>query len=130
MRTQCQSKTASSPGSDDYKALIDDLSAAIAPIQAIHQQAVESLAPRVREIIENRSRDTRLIEHTLDQLLDHACIPQGLAIFKTLCRYFWEIDPHATASYISTYREMWDFDDQKTKEAEIKAEMVNDLPHV
>lgn len=130
MRTQCQSKTASSPGSDAYKALIDDLSSAIAPIQAIHQQAVESLTPRVREIIESRSRDARLIEHTLDQLLDHACIPQGLSIFKSLCRYFWEINPHATASYICAYREMSDSDDQKTKEAEIKAEMVNDIPHV
>jgi len=46
-------------------------------------------------------------------LLDHACIPQGLAIFKALGRHYWEIAPQATAFYINAYREMWDSDDQE-----------------
>jgi len=91
-----------------FQGLLDGLTAAIAPLQALHQQAVENLAPTVREIRQNHSRDTRLIEHTLDHLLDHACIPKGLACFKSLCRYYWQINPHATASYIFAYREMWD----------------------
>ena len=117
---------AASPDSDAYRALLGGLSAAIAPLQFLHQQAVETLAPSVREIIESRSRDAPLIEHTLDHLLDHACIPQGLAVFKSLCRYYWEINPHATASYISAYREMWDSNGQENKESQL----ANDLPPV
>jgi len=127
VKTQRPPQKASSLDSEAYRALLGDLSAAIAPLQALHQQAVETLAPSVREIIESRSQDARLIEHTLDHLLDHACIPQGLAIFKSLCRHYWEINPHATASYISAYREMWDSNDQKTKEAEIEAELANGI---
>ena len=125
MKTQRPPQTTSSPDSDAYQDLLGDLSAAIAPLQTLHQQAVETLAPSVRKIIESRSRDVRLIEHTLDHLLDHACIPQGLALFKSLCRYYWNLNPQATASYINAYREMWDSDDQETQEADL----ASDLPH-
>jgi hypothetical protein len=111
-----------------YRALLGNLSAAIAPLQTLHQQAVEALAPSVREIIDSRSRDARLIEHTLDYLLDHACIPQGLAVFKSLCRHYWEINPQATARYINAYREMWDANDQETKEAELAGDLVASKP--
>jgi hypothetical protein len=52
------------------------------------------------------------IEHTLDQLLDVACLPEGLALFKTLCRHYDTLDPQATASHIHAYREMWDDETQ------------------
>lgn len=123
-------QTTPSPDSDAYRDLLSNLAAVISQLQALHQQAVEALTPNVHNIVESNSRDTRLIEHTLDQLLDHACIPQGLVIFKSLCRYYWGIDSYATASYIDTYREMWDDGDQKTTEAESEAEMVNDIPQV
>jgi hypothetical protein len=123
-------QTAHSSDSDAYGALLDSLTAVVAPLQALHQQAIEALTLNVHEIIESNSRDARLIEHNLDHLLDHACIPQGLVIFKALCRYYWEIDPHATASYIYAYREMWDSDEQKNDEAEIEVEMVNDVTQV
>jgi hypothetical protein len=123
-------QTAPSPDPDAYRALLDDLATVIAPLQALHQQAIEALTPNVHDIIESNSRDARLIERTLDHLLDHACIPQGLVVFKSLCRYYWAIDPHATASYIYAYREMWDDEDKKTTEIEIKAEMVNGIAHV
>lgn len=94
--------------SGDFDALVASITAAMAPLQALHQQAVETLDPIVQEILQNRSRDTRLIEHTLDHLLDHACIPQGLVSFKSLCRYYWQINPETTASYIFAYRDVWD----------------------
>jgi hypothetical protein len=125
VKTQRPPQTASSPDSDAYRALLDSLSEAIAPLQTLHQQAVESLATDVREIIGSRSRDARLIEQTLDHLLNHACIPQGLALFKSLCRHYWDINPHATASYISAYREMWDSSDQETKEAEFSGNLLD-----
>jgi hypothetical protein len=110
-------KTAS-PASNNYRGLLDDLSAIIAPLHALHRQGVEAHAPSVREILRCRSRDAHLIERTLDHLLDHACIPQGLAHFKSLCRHYWDINPQATANYINAYREMWDSDDRETQETE------------
>ena len=107
-----------SPASNNDRGLLDDLSAIIAPLHALHRQAVEAHAPAVREILRSRSRDARLIERTLDHLLDHACIPQGLAHFKSLCRHYWDINPQATANYINAYREMWDSDDRETQETE------------
>ena len=67
-------------------------------------------APSVQSIIQSRSRDQRQIEHLLDRLLDCACIPEGLALFRTLCRYYFTLNPTATASYVGAYRDMWDRD--------------------
>ena len=71
-----------SPASNNHRGLLDDVSAIIAPLHALHRQAVEAHAPAVREILRSRSRDARLIERTLDHLLDHACIPQGLTLLN------------------------------------------------
>ena len=117
MKTPRSSQKTASPDSETYRDLLSDLSAAFAPLQTFHHQAVEALAPTVREILYNDSQDARLIEHTLDHLLDHACIPQGLACFKSLCRYYWQINPQATASYIFAYREMWDSEADDDPEA-------------
>ena len=107
---------AAAPGSVPYLELLDTLSAAMAPLQVLHQQAVEALAPTVQDILRCGSRDAQLIERTLDQLLNHACIPKGLALFKALCRHYWQLNPQATASYINSYREMWDGDDKSDAE--------------
>jgi hypothetical protein len=107
------------PGYDPYLKLLDTISAAMAPLHTLHQQAVEALASTVQEIVRNGSRNAQLIERTLDQLLSHACMPTGLALFKALCRHYWPLDPQATASYINAYREMWDCDDKsETEEVE------------
>ncbi len=118
MKTEHPPQTIAAPDATAYRTFLDDISAAIAPLQALHQQAIEANAPTVREILRHGSRDTRLIEQTLDHLLDHACIPQGLALFKSLCRHYWNINPQVTANYINTYREMWDSDDQNEMELE------------
>jgi hypothetical protein len=62
------------------------------------------------------SRDAQWTECTLDQLLNHACMREGLILFKTLCRQYWTIDPQAAARYIHFYRKMWDGDDQNATE--------------
>jgi len=117
MKTQCPPQLDASADSDAYQGLLRHLTATIAPLQTLHQQAVETLAPTVREILQNRSRNTRLIEHTLDHLLDHACIPEGLALFKSLCRYYYALNPSATATYVHAYREMWDSKADQEQEA-------------
>jgi hypothetical protein len=92
--------------------LLAGLKQHIAELQALREQAVETLTPAVQEMVRGGSRDVQRIEHTLDQLLDIACLPEGVTLFKTLCRHYWTLDPQATADYIHAYREMWDADDQ------------------
>lgn len=119
MNTQSASPQAAVPGLAPYQNLAHALSKAIAPLQTLHQQAVETLAPTVQVILRSGNRDAQLIECTLDQLLNHACVPKGLALFKALCRHYWQLDPQATASYVNSYREMWDGDDESgTEEVE------------
>lgn len=91
-----------------YQELLTDLTKHVAALQTLHENAIESLTPTVHELVHSDSRDVQRIEQTLDQLLDHACVPEGLALFKALCRYYWSQNPQATASYVNAYREMWD----------------------
>jgi len=90
--------------------------AEIAPFAAqmdeLQNQAVRECEPIVGRIIRSGSRDAREIEATLDGLLDFACVPEGLKLFKALCRYYYAIDPVATAHYVQSYRELWDEDSE------------------
>jgi hypothetical protein len=89
----------------------------VATIQDLHRQNAAALAPTVQGLIRTCSRDVREIEHALDQLLDCACIPEGLALFKSLCRYYYGINPGSTASYVQGYREMWDSEAEQEQDA-------------
>jgi hypothetical protein len=96
----------SSQGKVTFQDQIAELKMLSVELQVLSEQAIEALTPTVQELL--HSRDVQRIEHTLDQLLDVACLPDGLALFKTLCRHYWTLEPQATASYVQTYREMWD----------------------
>ncbi len=85
-----------------------DIKALASRLHALWQQSVVEIAPQVHALVNGGSRDGRLIEHTLDRLLDAACIPEGLTLFKTLCRHYWHINPEAAAAYVDAYRQMWD----------------------
>ena len=93
-------------------ARMDELVSAIRPLaealRALYAQVVAVYRPEVDAIIASRSRDRRRIEHTLDGLLSVCCDDDALAVFKRLCRYYWDIDPAATAEYVYAYRDMWD----------------------
>jgi len=91
-----------------YQDQLAELKRLTADVQALRKQAIEALAPVVQELVRSDSRDVQRIEHTLDQLLDLACLPEGLALFKTLCRHYRTLVPQATADYVHAYREMWD----------------------
>lgn len=107
MATKRRSQPVSSPISDLGFAEIQSL---MGTLRDLHLQSAAALAPIVEAHIRTRNRDANEIEHTLDHLLDCACIPEGLALFKTLCRYYYEINPASTATYVNGYREMWDSD--------------------
>ncbi|MCA9194709.1 MAG: hypothetical protein KDB03_23220 [Planctomycetales bacterium] len=68
----------------------------------------------VNAIVSSRSTNVRQIEQTLDGLLDFAGSEGGLRLFKSLCRYYWQIDQAATASYIHSYRDLWDNEESDT----------------
>jgi hypothetical protein len=95
----------------DYRELLDTLRGFAAEMQSLSQVAASQYEPVVDAIIQTRSRDVNHIEHTLDHLLDFCHSPGPLALFKRLCRYYWDFDPTATARQIYAYREMWDSDD-------------------
>jgi hypothetical protein len=62
----------------------------------------------VDAVITEECREPEQIEHLLDGLLDFCFDSRILLLYKKLCRYYFEINPAATAEYINAYREMWD----------------------
>jgi hypothetical protein len=95
--------------SDDAMKTIRTLAGSMRNLQ---RQAAQQYLPVVEDILRTRSRDTQHIEHTLDGLLDFCGHEPVLRMYKNLCRYYWDIDPAATADYIDAYREYWDSDEQ------------------
>jgi hypothetical protein len=95
-------------GKTSYQGLLAEVTRLAADLQVLREQTIDTLAPVAKDLVSSRSRDVQRIEHTLDQLLNAACLPEGLALFKSLCRHYWTLDPQATAAYVHAYREMWD----------------------
>jgi hypothetical protein len=77
-------------------------------LQDLEHRAIAVYEPIVNSIVASRSTDVRQIEQTLDGLLDFAGSDGDLRLFKSLGRYYWQIDQAATASYIHSYRDTWD----------------------
>lgn len=92
---------------DSHKALLGEIAGLARQVNELQRQAARMNAATVERIVRTRSRDAQEIEHTLDRLLDCACIPEGLELFKALCRYYYALDPAAVAGYVNAYREMW-----------------------
>jgi len=82
-------------------------------IHTINQRAVREYTPLVEGILRSHSQDKSHIEHTLDGLLDFCGYEPALQLYRRLCRYYWDIDPAATASYVKAYRTTWDSEDEE-----------------
>ncbi len=93
---------------NEYNRMFESVCGLAESLRGLQELGIAQYTPVVEQIIATRSRDVRHIEHTLDYLLDFACHPQGLILFKSMCRYYYDIDPSATADYVNAYREMWD----------------------
>ena len=74
------------------------------------KQTLAYCKPEAENIIITHSKDIDRIEHTLDALCEVAFDKEVLEIFKKLCRYYYNIDPLATAEHVNFYREMGDND--------------------
>jgi len=105
----------------DYDTMFQSIREIAESLQSLNQQAVREYTPIVESILRSRSRDTSHIEHTLDGLLSFCGYEPALALFKKLCRHYWELDPVATASHIYAYRDMWDSEEEQPNEEAAKA---------
>lgn len=96
-----------------FDASLNEIKALAASLNELHQQMVLAYTPIVQGIIQSGSQDVQEIEHTLDNLFTCAGHPQGLLLFKALCRYYYGIDPAAAAQHVYFYRE-W-YEDQESE---------------
>jgi len=74
----------------------------------LFRQAIHAANVAVDDLIQRGERDSTRIDHQLDHMLGFCCDPDMLLAFKRLCRYYFTIDPVATAEHINAYRVMWD----------------------
>jgi hypothetical protein len=91
---------------------MDDLVQSIGKIarasRKLARQAEKQYAPEIEDILRTQCRDPQRIEHLLDGMLDFGFDAAMVRLYKKLCRYYFELDPEATASYVHAYRDMWD----------------------
>lgn len=92
---------------------VNEIKALVASLNDLHQKMVRAYTPIVQGIIQSGSQDIEEIEHTLDHLFACAGHPQGLLLFKSLCRYYYGIDPAGAAHHVHSYRE-W-YEDQESE---------------
>jgi len=95
--------------------MIEEIKDLIVVQQNLVRQALSEYSVLVENIIISKTTDQNSIEHTLDGILDFCFDADMLLLFKKLCRYYFTINPLATASYINIYHEMWDNDSIDTK---------------
>jgi hypothetical protein len=94
--------------------LFDAVSGIVGGLRVLRAQAVAVYQPEVEGIIARRSRDIDHIEHTLDGLLSFCGDAAALALFKRLCRYYWDLDPEATARHVLAYRDWFEPEEDGT----------------
>jgi hypothetical protein len=95
---------------------MDDLVQSIGEIaratRRLARQAEKQYSPEVEVILRTQCCDPQRIEHLLDGMLDFCFAAAMVRLYKKLCRYYFEIDSEATASYVHAYRDMWDEEGQ------------------
>lgn len=88
--------------------LVQNIGKLAEEMKELAQLAVKLYSVEVESIIRERDHDTKRIELCLDYMLGF-CFDDGmLAIYKKLCRYYYDINPESTVYYVNEYREMWD----------------------
>jgi hypothetical protein len=70
--------------------------------------AKQQYEPVVKQLITSDSRDTQMIERTLDGLLDFCFDDEILLLYRNLCKHLYFFDPEAACYYVNAYREEWD----------------------
>ncbi len=86
--------------------------------KSLVKQAVKLYSVEVEVIINDQSHNAKRIERCLDGMLAFCFYDGMLAVYKKLCRYYYNINPEATVYYVNSYRETRD--KQESKDLEIK----------
>ena len=94
----------------NFDSLVQSIGKLANESQFLSRQAVELYAPVVEATVHSRCQDARHIEQTLDGLLGFCFDSEALRLYRQLCRYYYGLDPAATASYVQAYREVWDLE--------------------
>jgi hypothetical protein len=81
--------------------------------QHLATQAHEQYSPLVNSIIAAENKDVNHICFTMDFMLDFCFDERILLLYRSLCRYLFDIDPEAATAYVNAYREMWDEEEVK-----------------
>lgn len=97
------------------KAFVEELRPLVEARNHLARKAETGFAIQVDDITREGCKDPKRIEWLLTCMLDFCFDDRILALFKKLCRYYYAIDPEATASYVYSYRDMWD-DDHTSEE--------------
>lgn len=111
-------------------AIPDSLHQLATALVAVHQHMASEWEPIVEEHIASSCTDVEAMQRTLDWVLSCACDPQGLVLYRRLCRHLWSVDQLAAARAVLAYREMWDPDDERPWAAPAQPRSVGDVPHV
>ncbi|HSO61784.1 MAG TPA: hypothetical protein VLR50_12200 [Desulfobacterales bacterium] len=98
-------KSETKSGKDD---LVKQIGALAKDTQKLARVAVQQYSVEVEAILKAQSSDSRRIEKCLDGMLDFWFEDEMLALYKKICRYYYEINSEAAVSYVHAYREMWD----------------------
>ena len=108
------------------KALVEELRPLVEARNNLARKAETGFAMQVGDIIHEGCKDPKRIEWLLSCMLDFGFDDSILVLFKKLCRYYYAIDPEATASYVYSYREMWDKDYMPEGRCDAEAHSSND----
>lgn len=84
-------------------------------MQELTKTAHRQYVTETDEVISSKITDPKHIENLMDNLIDFCFDDAVLMQFKKLCRYYYKINPPATAEYIQFYRELWDNDQDEAK---------------
>jgi hypothetical protein len=112
MRRKAEETMRSSKTKGPLDQSIKDL---VAASQDLARRAEQEYSLLVDAVITEECREPEQIEHLLDGLLDFCFDSRILLLYKKLCRYYFDIDPVATAEYINAYREIWDSDEDENE---------------
>ena len=92
----------------EYRDFFKSIRKLVKYLGALGTSDVLEYEPIVNGIINSRSRVRKKIVRTLNGLLNFCGNPAVLQLYKKLCRYYYPLDPKATAQYVLFYLERWD----------------------
>ena len=91
----------------DIEKLVKDLESLIQQMKIINDQAVVAYTPLVDDLCSRKAPQNE-VELMLDYLLMFAGDDRMLALYKRVCRTYWQTYPESIAFYIMEYRKEYD----------------------